>query len=139
MVKDKKLNNKGYMLIEIILASAIAFGLAYFMLELTLKLKNKNDDLLVETLTNTDNAIISNAIMRELNDNNGNFDCSKITINDKKISINGKFVTEVNKYSSLGSCKDDDSSETRKHIVIPLTITGQNNKHFDVDLYYRIQ
>lgn len=133
------LNNKGYMLIEIVLASVIAFGLAYFMLELTIKLKNKNDDLMVETLMATDNAIISNAIMRELQENNGNFDCSKITISDKKVSINGKFVTEVNEYANLSQCVDNDSSDTKKHIVIPMMIIGQNNKHFDVDLYYRIK
>ena len=80
MKKRNKLNNKGYMLIEIVLASVIAFGLAYFMLELTLKLKNKNDDLMVETLMATDNAIISNAIMRELQENNGNFDMRNMNI-----------------------------------------------------------
>ena len=41
-----KLNKKGYMLVEIILASALAFGLAYFILELTLKVKEKDDDLI---------------------------------------------------------------------------------------------
>ena len=51
------------MLIEIVLASALAFGLAYFMLELTLKLKNKNDDLMIATLMATDKTIISNKII----------------------------------------------------------------------------
>ena len=49
-----KLNNKGYMLVEIILASALAFGLTFFIIDLTIKLKNKNDDLVVETLISTD-------------------------------------------------------------------------------------
>ena len=31
---NRKLNNKGYMLIEIILAFVIAMGIAYFMFEL---------------------------------------------------------------------------------------------------------
>ena len=35
-------NNKGYMLVEIILASVIAFGITYFIVDLTIKLKNKN-------------------------------------------------------------------------------------------------
>ena len=39
------------MLVEIILASAIAMGIAYFITDLTIKLKNKNDDLLVKTLS----------------------------------------------------------------------------------------
>ena len=59
----KKLNNKGYMLVEIILASVIAFGVAYFILDLVIKLKNKNDDLFVDTLARTDQAIITNTII----------------------------------------------------------------------------
>ena len=54
----KKLDNKGYMLVEIVLASALAVGFAYFLLDLTIKLKNKNDDLFVSTVVLTDQAII---------------------------------------------------------------------------------
>ena len=59
-----KLNSKGYMLVEIILASVIAFGVAYFIINLTIKLKNKNDDMLVETQVKTDQAIITNKLMK---------------------------------------------------------------------------
>lgn len=38
----KKLNNKGYMLVEIVLASVIAFSVAYYLLNLTYKFKDKN-------------------------------------------------------------------------------------------------
>ena len=44
----KKLNNKGYLTVEVVLASVIAFGLAYFLLNLTIKVKDKNDDMLVK-------------------------------------------------------------------------------------------
>ena len=37
----KKLNNKGYLTVEVVLASVIAFGLAYFLLNLTIKVKDK--------------------------------------------------------------------------------------------------
>ena len=40
----RKLNNKEYMLIEIILVSILVLIVAYFVIEY---LKNKNDDLLV--------------------------------------------------------------------------------------------
>ena len=53
------MNRKGYMLIEIILASAIAFGIAIFMFLLVVKVKNRNDDMFVETQVATDQAIIS--------------------------------------------------------------------------------
>lgn len=162
MIKDKKLNNKGYMLIEIILASAIAFGLAYFMLELTLKLKNKNDDLLVETLTNTDNAIISNAIMKYLNENsdgvnticgdriitkdtdNNKFKIGAIEINGQKVFVGGNFVTEINKYAYVDIASMTESnceflnSGKKLHISIPLKIVN-TKKSKTIILYYRVK
>ena len=60
----KKLNNKGYLTVEVVLASVIAFGLAYFLLNLTIKVKDKNDDMLVKTILINDKAIIENNIMK---------------------------------------------------------------------------
>ena len=61
----KKLNNKGYLTVEVVLASVIAFGLAYFLLNLTIKVKDKNDDMLVKTILINDKAIIENNIMKD--------------------------------------------------------------------------
>lgn len=139
MEKSKKLNNKGYMLVEIILASVLAFGLAYFMIELTLKLKNKNDDLLVETLTQTDNAIISNAIYKYLKENatSNSFVCQNnlITKDGRIIKLNNNFIVEVNEYTTVGNyiCNKDNNVI---NIKVPLTV--QKNKKYDVDLYYKI-
>lgn len=54
-----KLNNKGYLTIEIILASVVAFAIAFFLIELTIKLVNKTDDYYVNTLLMTDKALIT--------------------------------------------------------------------------------
>ena len=59
----KKINNKGYMLVEIILAFSITFAIIFFLMELVIKFKNKNDDLLVETQVKTDQTIITNRLM----------------------------------------------------------------------------
>lgn len=154
MERIKKLGNKGYMLIEIILASTIAFGLAYYMLDLTLKLKNKNDDLLVETLTATDSAIISNGIMRYIkkaekeNKLNNIFksDCKNIISYDDKresssfreLKINGELIDIINEYAYVDvseiRCSNDDE---KIYILVPIGIK-QLNKFYDVDLYYRI-
>ena len=96
----KKMNNKGYMLVEIILAFVIAMGIIYFMFELIIKLKNKNDDLLVKTLVATDQAIIYNTIMRDLYGGNS-FSCDKIQIENNKFKYNGKFVSEVSEYAEI--------------------------------------
>ena len=61
-----RLNNKGYLLVEIILASALAIGMGYFITQITIKTKNKNDDLLVTSLVSTDQGIIYNGIMKEI-------------------------------------------------------------------------
>ena len=64
----KKLNNKGYMLVEIILAFVIMFGLIYFLMDLVINLKNKNDDLVVDTIVKTDQTIISNKLEMDIDD-----------------------------------------------------------------------
>ena len=96
----KKLNNKGYMLVEIILASVIAFGVAYFILDLVIKLKNKNDDLFVDTLARTDQAIITNTIMRDIYNKNTQFSCNNIpkSVDDNKFKYKDTII-EVNKYT----------------------------------------
>ena len=61
-----KLNNKGYLMVEIIVASVIAMGLAYFILELVIDLKNKNEDYYVNTLLETDKALMTREVMNDI-------------------------------------------------------------------------
>ena len=154
----KKLNNKGYMLVEIILASALAFGLAYFMLELTLKLKNKNDDLLVATMMATDKTIISNKIMERLKEKNYIQGCNSVyfdeilsKLSDNKITINfddNNYDYVVNKYAKIGDiiseCEKTDESTNnydynRLYIKIPLRNKSDiNNDEYDIELNYYV-
>ena len=130
----KKLNNKGYMLVEIILAFVLAFGVMYYMLELAIKIKNKNDDLLVETLTATDQAIISNKLTQMFKENN--FDCTKLTVdNGKKIKYNSEVIDIVNDYATadINSCA---SSGEEIKVNIGLTVKQMPDKNFDVNLTY---
>lgn len=98
----KRLNNKGYMLVEIILAFGIAMTIMYFITELTIKVKNKNDDLLVRTLTATDQAIIYNMIMDNIYAG-GTFSCTSSMFSGKKFTYNSKSVI-VNEYVDEFSC-----------------------------------
>ena len=124
----KKLNNKGYMLVEIILASVIAFGVAYFILDLVIKLKNKNDDLFVDTLARTDQAIITNTIMRDIYDKNTQFSCNNISVEDNKFKYNDTIIIEVNKYTTIGTinCKDT-------LLNIPLTV-NTTQKSYNISI-----
>lgn len=128
----KKLNNKGYMLVEIILASAIAFGIAYFLLDLVIKLKNKNDDLLVDTLAKTDQAIITNTIMRDIY-NDIVISCDDISINNNKLTYKGK-TFEINKYATINSLAYNcEITESNIKINIPLQVKT-TNKSYDVTI-----
>ena len=99
-MKKLHLNNKGYMLVEIILASVIAMGIAYFITDLTVKIKNKNDDLLVKTLVSTDQAIIYNTIMKDLYNEDNTFSCSDISITNNVFKYKG-FTNVVSEYATL--------------------------------------
>ena len=126
----KKLNNKGYMLVEIILASVIAFGVAYFILDLVIKLKNKNDDLFVDTLARTDQAIITNTIMRDIYDKNTQFSCenilNNILVDGNKFkyndTINDTIIIEVNKYTTIGVIDCEVTQTNSIKLNIPLTV-----------------
>ena len=49
-----KLNKKGYMLVEIVIAFGIAMAIAYYLMNLTYKFKNTNEDI---NLLNNDSTI----------------------------------------------------------------------------------
>ena len=67
-----KLNNKGYMLVEIIVASVIALVMAYFLIDITIRLVNKNNDYYIESVLLTDKNLVTKEIMEDINDNSNN-------------------------------------------------------------------
>ena len=62
----KKLNRKGYMTVEIIIASVIAFSIAFFLMEITMKLVDITDNEYVSTNFMTDKALVMNNIRKNL-------------------------------------------------------------------------
>jgi len=138
-MERNRLNNKGYMLVEIILASAIAFGIAYFIMDMTINLKNKNDDLLVETLTTTDQAIITNMIMEKIKANPNEFECKDVTLNGKVFEIDNK-KNIVNEYVTISYDKDNDNdcliSDDKIRVNVNLSVSQIPGKDFDVNVTY---
>lgn len=61
-----KLNKKGYMLVEIIVASVLAMSIAYYLLNLTYKFKNANEDLYQNYQYMSDKISITKNIMNDL-------------------------------------------------------------------------
>ena len=120
-------NNKGYMLIEVILASVMAIGVSVFLAGITIKLKNKNDDLLVKSLVSTDQGIIYNTIMEDVYDNDLSASqvCTKLSASGNKVSYNG-IVTIVSEYAKVGTLKCDEG------IVIPISVKQLPDENFDI-------
>jgi len=129
----KKLNNKGYMLVEIILVSALAIGVGYFLIELTLKVKNTNEDLLVKSLVGTDQGIIYNMIMKDVYSNSSaDIDYVKNKLEIDPASNKIKYGTEfifVSEYAEVGNKVVDDTNKT---ITIPIKVKQLSNENFDV-------
>ena len=145
----RKLNNKGYMLVEIILAVSLAMGIGYFLIDLTLKVKNSNDDLLVESLVKTDQGIIYNMIMKDVykdilaNPNIEidvgnifeNIDIKKVNEEEGKksqykVEYKGQVVI-VTDYAVVG----EKTIENNK-ITIPITVKQLPDENFDVIMYF---
>lgn len=129
-----KLNNKGYMLVEIILAMTLAMGVGYFLIELTLKVKNTNDDMFVESLVKTDQGIIYNTIMKDVYDNGQTIDTVYNNINidtaNNKITYNSK-VIKITEYAQLGTKQKDGNK-----IIIPIEVKQLPDESFDVIMYF---
>jgi len=61
-----KLNRKGYMTIEIILASVITFVIAFFLIDITMKLSSNTDDAYSDTILVTDKALVIKNVKENL-------------------------------------------------------------------------
>lgn len=132
----RHLNNKGYMLVEIVLAFAIALGIVYFMLDLTINLKNKNDDLMVIALTQTDRTIIMNGLMSNIDDDDF---CSNIEIDkgNNIVKYDGKVIDILNKYALVGDFVCGDSSDSSwKKIEISISVKQLPDENFNIYIKY---
>ena len=85
-----KLNRKGYMLVEMILASVIAMSIAYYLLNLTYKFKDKNEDIYNSTVLIADKILITKNIM---NDFDGKI-VKLINQSDKEITLSVNGITK---------------------------------------------
>ena len=133
-----KLNKKGYMLVEIILASALAFGLAFFIIDLVIRLKNKNDDLLVEALITTDKTIITNKLMSYAKSETKNFACNKLTITGNTVKYKDEIIDIITDYANVGelSCS---TKAGKVSITIPISVPQMPNKDYDITFDYKYE
>lgn len=109
----KRLNNKGYMLVEIIVASVIAFSVAYYLLNLTYKFKDKSEDIYYSTTMLSDKINITKNIMNDLE-----------KISDKN-SLEFDEDTNNNTYTITIKGRDDKNIEISRTIKVSKDATTQ--------------
>ena len=128
------------MLIEIILAFVIAMGITYFMFELVIKIKNKNDDLLVKTLVSTEQAIIMNQLMKLAMSEEEDFNCELLTKRENVIYYDDNIIDIVSDYAFVGAFKENEycfNSGTSISIDIPLEVVQLPDDNFDVKFEHK--
>lgn len=146
-----KLNRKGYLTIEIILGATIAFAIAFFLMEITIKMVNVTEDNYKDIVVITDNALVISNIKKLLDNKEiTNITCSSntctITYNDidntthtthlgidnrsviYKESANYLYVKELDKSLSnitlTSTIRGDITGENKNNIYFK--ITAQN-------------
>ena len=127
-----KLNKKGYMLIEIVLASVLAMSIALYLLNLTYQFKNKDEDIYQSISYSSDKIAITKNIMNDLDkqvitkiEKSENNEVvlttpSSGTEEKRKIQINNPENKEVTitygKINNDGSFDKNDSSYYQKNL-----------------------
>ena len=115
----KKMDRKGYLTVDVILASVVAVSIAIFLMEITIKLVNITNDEYVSTDLMTDKALIIKNIKSLIEDDIKNNSIESVTCDgnsctihyhlnyDKILKIDNNKVYYSNNYS-----KELDSSLT---------------------------
>ena len=137
-----KLNRRGYIAVEIILASIVSITIAVFLIDITIRLVNRTDNNYIDTIFVSDKALLTKNIKEEIeNDisnigviesiNCSNSKCSinfkdgskELSIEDNKVKY-GSYTKEVDK--RLGGVVKVNSSISydKKYIIINITFTN---------------
>lgn len=151
-----KLNRKGYLTVEIILAATMTFVIAYFLTDITIKLVNKTDNYYADTLITTDEQLLVKNIKDEIQadiTNHGvisslsctDTDCTIIYSTDntsKRLKIEKEGTTQKITYGDYSkiinkSLKNLKLSGNVTEDYIVLQISGSNifsNTNHNIDL-----
>ncbi len=112
----KRLNNKGYMLVEIIVASVIAFSVAYYLLNLTYKFKDKSEDIYYSTTMLSDKINITKNIMNDL---------EKISDKSSDGLVKSTDIKNINTYTITINGFDDKKNSISRTIKVSKDFTTQ--------------
>lgn len=158
-----KLNKKGYLAVEVILASVVAVSIAVFLIDLTVKMVNKTNDNYTNTLFLTDKALITNNLRKEIKkdiekekngpiqraDFNGKYTCnlkftggntSNITIGGNEITYQSdrekKYSKKINKDIKYSSIYIDKCGVENNYLIIKINFEDifTTNNNRDIEI-----
>lgn len=158
-----KLNKKGYLAVEVILASVVAVSIAVFLIDLTVKMVNKTNDNYTNTLFLTDKALITNHLRKEIKkdiekekngpiqraDFNGKYTCnlkftggntSNITISGNEITYQSdrekKYSKTINKDIKYSSIYIDKCGVENNYLIIKINFEDifTTNNNRDIEI-----
>ncbi|MGN1312203.1 MAG: hypothetical protein ACI4U4_04240 [Bacilli bacterium] len=122
----KKLNRRGYLTIEIILGSVIAFAIAFFLIEITVKMVSNNDDTFRDTIITTDNALIISGVKEVVENNKDGI--NNINCNDNNICT----ITYFND-DNIGTLKIEDHTVKYEKVNPNDTTIGYDKYEKELD------
>lgn len=159
-----KLNKKGYLAVEVILASVVAVSIAVFLIDLTVKMVNKTNDNYTNTLFLTDKALITNHLRKEIKQdiqsngglnsanikngscyleyNNGSDKWIKISKDEENrdaITYSPGYSKTINKDIKYSSIYIDKCGVENNYLIIKINFedifTTNNNRDIEIVLY----
>lgn len=107
-----KLNRGGYMLVEIIVAFVLAAGISYYLLNLTYRFKNLDEDIYQSYLYMQNKNLITKNVMNDLND---------------KLIISDSVVTEKNGQTKTAYFCAETADDSHLMPSVSTPVTSQNN------------
>lgn len=141
-----KLNNKGYLIVEVILAGVLTFTMAYFLINLTLKIRNRYDDTNVETVLLNDKTVVTNEVMDDVINNkvkNVEYIANgiKITFEDgssKDLTVVDNTITYgtyIKKFSENAIVGDVSIRRNGNYFTVEIPVaTKYSNKDFGINI-----
>ena len=153
------LNRKGYMLVEIIISFTLAMGIAYYLLNLTYKFKNMDEDIYMSAKYMKDKTAITKNIMNDIDrgivqediklNNDNNEVTFSLILNEteqkeyRKISVtktNSKYEIKYGKTNEEGGAYDEtDVSYYSKEIDNSLVVKEIEMKKSQIDNCFSIK
>ena len=158
-----KLNKKGYLAVEVILASVVAVSIAVFLIDLTVKMVNKTNDNYTNTLFLTDKALITNHLRKEIkqdmknnsglksanikngscyleyNNDSGKWINTKDEENRDAITYSPGYSKTINKDIKYSSIYIDKCGVENNYLIIKINFedifTTTNNRDIEIVLY----